>query len=168
MALGTAVFNVVQFFHLQSDRLMNYGELKRLLITNPTSSLQFVLPNGEVIPVNFHLTEVGRVEKTFIDCGGTQRVAVTCQLQLWTANDHEHRLLSGKLLKVLESAEPVLQSDELPIEVEYGQSVASIYTIGDVVAAFGNLQFSLLGKQTDCLAKDKCNIVGCNDTQTCC
>ena len=157
-----------QHFPNRIELSMNINELTVLLARQPESTLRFTLPNGEPIPAHFHLTEVGRVEKSFIDCGGTKRSTVSCQLQLWTADDFEHRLNAEKLLRVINLAAPILKSNELPVEVEYGTDVASIYTIGDVVSAFGSIQISLLGKQTDCLAKEKCGIGGCSETQTCC
>ena len=39
------------------------------------------------------------------------------------------------MLRILNLAAQILKSNELPIEVEYGSDVASIYTIGDVVRA---------------------------------
>ena len=147
---------------------MKTDEFKTLLDRNPKSKLRFILPSGETIPDHFHLTEVGRIEKSFIDCGGTKRSSVTCQLQLWTADDVEHRLDAEKLLRVMNMADPILKSNALPIEVEYGQDVASIYTIGNVVSLFGSIQITLLGKQTDCLAKEKCGIECSNDAKACC
>jgi hypothetical protein len=147
---------------------MNVEHLSNLLKSNPKSKLQFLLPTGEPIPAHFHLTEVGRVERNSIDCGGTPRHSVSCLLQLWTADDYEHRLHAEKLQGVLELAAPVLKSADLEVEVEYGSSVAAIYSIGDVVSAFGTIKFSLIGKQTDCLAKEKCGLAGCGEAQSCC
>ena len=61
---------------------MNVNQLSSLLRASPQATLQFILPSGEAIPSHFHLTEVGRVEKSFIDCGGTKREAVSCHLGL--------------------------------------------------------------------------------------
>ena len=147
---------------------MNVENLKALLQKNQKASLQFDLPSGKSVPAHFHLTEVGRVHKTFIDCGGTKRETVACQLQLWTADDTHHRLVANKLLAIIELAAPVLQSEDIPVEVEYGELVAATYTIGSAVTAFGEIVFSLVGKQTDCLAKDKCGVGECGDKQACC
>src|SRR5580700_6908951 len=95
-------------------------QLTQLLEANSDSSLHIMLPSGEFVPDHFHVTEVGRVQKTFIDCGGTRRESVSCLLQTWTAHDVEHRLVAGKLSKILKLAEMVLGSDDLPLEVEYG------------------------------------------------
>ena len=57
---------------------MNAYELKDLLGRQPESTLRFTLPTGDAIPAHFHLTEVSRVEKSFIDCSGTKRSTVSC------------------------------------------------------------------------------------------
>ena len=118
-------------------------------------------------PDHFHVTEVGRVQKSFIDCGGTRRESVSCVLQTWTAHDIEHRLVAGKLSKILKLAEKVLGSEDLPLEVEYGADVASQYILADVEVTPNGLLFVLVGKQTDCLARDKCGIGECS-TSSCC
>ena len=76
-------------------------------------------------------------------------------------------MYANKLTKILNLAESILKAEELSVEIEFGQSVASMYTVGNVVAAFGTLQFFLVGKATDCLAKDKCGVEGCTDARAC-
>jgi hypothetical protein len=147
---------------------MIVSELLDLLARQPSSSLRFLLPNGEAVPAHFHLTEVGRVERTFIDCGGSVRSTLSCSLQLWVANDVEHRLKSDRFLSILQAARSLLRSIDLQVEVEFGEQVIATYTIGDTVSAFGTIQFRLVGKKTDCLAKDKCGIEGCTDDAACC
>jgi hypothetical protein len=133
-------------------------QLSTLLAHNSAAPLHVMLPTGEFVPAHFHITEVGRVQKTFIDCGGTRRESVSCLLQVWTAHDVEHRLHAGKLAQILRLAVDVLQSDELPVEIEYGADVASQYSVADVEVTPGGLLFVLAGKQTDCLAPDKCGV----------
>lgn len=148
---------------------MNVSELKAMLQAHAQAALRLVLPSGERIPDHFHVTEVGRVEKNFIDCGGTRRQSVTCQLQAWAAHDIDHRLEAGKLAKILQLAEPVLGGEELPVEIEYGVEVAAQYQLSEVqVGVDGLLYFVLVGKQTDCLAKDKCGVGECSDSSCCC
>lgn len=130
-------------------------------------SLSFMLPSGELIPAHFHITEVGRVQKDFIDCGGTTRQSISCLLQVWTSHDVEHRLSAGKLASILKLAEKVLGSDDLPIEIEYGADVAAQYMITDIQMQDGNLMFYLGGKKTDCLAPDKCGVNRCKSSGCC-
>ncbi|WP_425618907.1 DUF6428 family protein [Anatilimnocola sp. NA78] len=140
---------------------MNIQQLQTLLAQNNESSLRLQLPSGEFIPAHFHVTEVGRVDKVFIDCGGTQRHVASCLLQTWTANDVDHRLESGKLAKILKLAQPILGTEELPVEVEYGAEIAVQYALADVQVDSSALTFVLSGKQTDCLAKDQCGVGEC-------
>ncbi len=147
---------------------MNVKHLSAILESNPLASLRFVLPSGEFVPAHFHITEVGRVQKDFIDCGGTRRAAVSCLLQAWSANDLDHRLEAGKLAKILKIAAPILGSVDLPVEVEYGANLAAQYQLAEVEAGTDVLNFVLVGKQTDCLAKEKCGPTECTSSSCCC
>ncbi len=142
-------------------------QVARLLTTHRDAPLHVMLPSGEFLPDHFHITEVGRVQKTFVDCGGTRRESVSCLLQAWSAHDLDHRLNAGKLAKILEMAAAVLESDELPVEVEYGADVAAHYFVSNVEVTPKGLLFVLAAKQTDCLAPDKCGI-GCGNKIGCC
>ncbi|MFO1065269.1 MAG: DUF6428 family protein [Pirellulales bacterium] len=137
---------------------MDSRQLSLLLEANPTAPLKFVLPGGEPVPDHFHVTEVGRVEKNFIDCGGTIRKLASCQLQLWTADDLHHRLKAGKLAAILKLADPVLKGQDLPVEVEYGVEYASTYSLANADIIFGTVQLQLVGKRTECLAPDRCGV----------
>jgi hypothetical protein len=142
-------------------------QVAQLLTTHRDARLQMVLPSGEFLPAHFHITEVGRVQKTFVDCGGTRRESVSCLWQAWSAHDLDHRLNAGKLAKILKMAAGVLESDKLPIEVEYGADVAAHYFVSTVEVTPKGLLFVLAAKQTDCLAPDKCG-VGCDNKSGCC
>ena len=143
---------------------MNVHEFYQSLDIAKDSGVRFQLPSGEMIPDHFHVTEVGRVDKNFIDCGGTRRHASSCLLQTWTANDTDHRLDAGKLARILKLAGPILGPFDLPVEVEYGADVAAQYSVSDVRVAPDTVTFVLVGKQTDCLAKEQC---GCQPGGCC-
>src|SRR4051794_23607505 len=98
---------------------MTLDEFTAVLSGNPAAALHLMLPDGAFVPAHLHGTEVGRVQKDFIDCGGTVRSATTCVLQVWVADDTAHRLDAAKLLHVLRLAAPVLKATDLPVEVEY-------------------------------------------------
>jgi hypothetical protein len=116
-------------------------------------SLSFRLPNGETIPAHFHITEVGKVTKNYIDCGGTVREESKVNFQLWIANDTDHRLDPSKLLGIIELANPLIGSQDLDIEFEYQGDTICKYGIQSILG-----QFVLTATQTDCLAKDHCGI----------
>jgi hypothetical protein len=147
---------------------MNVDALYSILNQSNDAAVRFQLPSGEMIPDHFHVTEVGRIDKHFIDCGGTVRKASSCLIQTWTAEDRDHRLVAGKLAKIVKMATPLLGTLDLPVEVEYGSDVASQYRVVDVSVDLHQVTFQLVGKQTDCLAKDKCGEGACGSESGCC
>jgi hypothetical protein len=144
---------------------MNITELKNVLELNPAKGLKFILPNQESIPAHFHITEVGHVQKDFIDCGGTRRTVSACVLQAWVAaNDEEHALTAGKLASILKLAGRILPSDELEVEVEFEAPYLSQFPIASAEATEGAVIFHLTTKHTDCLAKEQCGLEGANSS----
>jgi hypothetical protein len=115
--------------------------------------LQILQADGELVPRHFHITEVGVIDKHFIDCGGTVRKERKANFQLWEADDYDHRLHPEKLLNIIELSEKVLDMDDLEVEVEYQGD-----TIGKYDLSFEKDSFHLLPQTTDCLAKDKCGV----------
>jgi hypothetical protein len=85
-----------------------------VLTQNPAAPLHLMRPDGAFVPAHFHVTEVGRVQKDFIDCGGTVRSSTMCVLQVWVADDTDHRLDTTKLAGILRLAAPVLKSARQP------------------------------------------------------
>ncbi|PZF74858.1 DUF6428 family protein [Taibaiella soli] len=130
---------------------MKISELKSAL--KNLSAIVFKLPDGTILPMHFHVTEVGLVTKHFIDCGGTERKETMANFQLWEAGDYDHRLAPQKFLHILNLSSPILGSDDLEIEVEYQQN-----TIGKFGLDFNGCEFLLQSKQTACLAQDACGI----------
>lgn len=130
---------------------MKLSELKTILPT--LDNVEFQLENGTFVPEHFHITEVGFVTKNFIDCGGTIREENTVNLQLWNANDFEHRLKPTKLLNIIKLSEEKLNIIDAEIEVEYQTE-----TVGKFGLAFDGKIFILQNKMTNCLASDKCGI----------
>ncbi len=130
---------------------MRLSEIKTIL--NKLETIAFQLPNGTLVPKHFHVTEVGKVTKNFIDCGGTLRNEEVVNFQLWNADDYDHRLHPEKLLNIIELSEKVLNIGDLEIEVEYQGD-----TIGKFGLDFNGTNFLLTSKQTDCLAKENCGI----------
>lgn len=130
---------------------MNYFEFKESL--QRLEKLAFIMPNGISFPSHFHITEVGHTQKQFIDCGGVVRNLSEISLQLWLANDTNHRLSTKKLFRILEETESkiILPDENLVVELQ-GQTIEK-YTIS--LSDFG---FLLHPTQTACLAEDSCGI----------
>ena len=143
---------------------MNVKEFRAMLEANPGVKMHFMLPDQSFVPAHYHITEIGRVHKDFIDCGGTVRSLTSCLLQIWVATDVDHRLESTKLAKIMEIARPLLQSDDLPVEVEYEDAVVSQYPLGGAEVTPSGILFYLGTKHTACLAPEKCGVGG----EACC
>ena len=94
---------------------MKLSEIKTILPT--LENVEFQLPDDSFVPEHFHVTEVGSIEKHFIDCGGTIRRENVVNFQLWNANDLEHRLKPGKLLNIIQLSEEKLGIGDHEIEV---------------------------------------------------
>ena len=130
---------------------MTLSEIKTHL--SQLDTIGFQLPDGSLVPSHFHVTEVGKVSKHFIDCGGTVREEHLINFQLWNADDYDHRLHPEKLIHIIELSEKVLGLEDLTIEVEYqGRSIEK-YGLD-----FNGTHFLLTTRHTDCLAKDNCGI----------
>lgn len=128
---------------------MKLSELKQKL--TGIQELNFELPDGTLVPQHFHVTEVGQINKHFIDCGGTVRNEKAVNFQLWEAGDFDHRLAPQKLNDIIALSEKVLGIEDAEIEVEYQSS-----TIGKYGLDFDGKNLLLTTKQTACLASDKC------------
>ena len=130
---------------------MKLSEIKAILPT--LENVEFQTADGSFVPEHFHVTEVGSIQKHFIDCGGTIRKETVVNFQLWNADDFEHRLKPGKLLKIIQLSEDKLGIEDNEIEVEYQSG-----TIGKYDLSFNGTHFVLVPKTTACLASDACGI----------
>jgi hypothetical protein len=131
---------------------MKLSEIKNHL--KSLENIAFQLPNGKLVPSHFHITEVGKVTKDFIDCGGKVRSENVINFQLWEERDYNHRLHPEKLLSIIELSEKIFEFDDLEIEVEYQGKE----TIGKYNLDFDGSNFLLISKLTACLALDACGI----------
>lgn len=130
---------------------MKISDFKKELTA--VDQLHFYLPDGKAVPAHFHITEIGVVTKNFIDCGGKVRKEEAASLQLWEADDFDHRLTTEKLSGIIALAESKLGMADLEIEVEYQAG-----TIGKFGLEFKDGNFLLINKQTACLALENCGL----------
>jgi len=137
---------------------MILSELKSLLRDHAGLHFRIRLPDGEAVPLSFHVTEVGRVHKTFLDCGGTLRETLACQLQVWVGQDYDHRIETGKMAKILDKAQAYLPDESIPVEIEYEDRVISQYTIAGHEITADAVILLLAHKHTECLAPELCGL----------
>ena len=138
---------------------MRLSEFKKRVATVKT--LSFKTASGEKIAAHFHVSELAWVTKDGIDCGGHIHTEKTIQLQLWVADDTDHRLIAAKLLRIIDLAEEKLPLADTEIEVVYQQKTLGLYSL-----QFDGEFFILHPKHTDCLARERCLTPAQNNT--CC
>jgi len=76
---------------------MNVTDFKKHL--KGLDELIFETPAG-LVPAHFHVTEIGLHIKQYVDCGGQMRSEKKASMQLWVADDLDHRLSSEKLIGI--------------------------------------------------------------------
>lgn len=152
--------------------MMTLGEFLSILSANPDATLQIELADRTFVPAQFHVTEVGRVQKDFMDCGGTTRRSESCVLQVWVAGDIEHRLETTKLGRIIRKGLDLFETTAIPLEVEYDNGVISQYPVQNVEVQPSGIVLRLGTKHTACLAPDRCGIdltaMEQNPSSSCC
>ena len=114
------------------------------------------LKDGTLVPPYYHITEMGVKIKHSIDCGGTLRTTNHVTLQIWTADDFDHRMTIEKLLEIIEKGEKLIGAVNLDLEIEYQTTTVGIYTLESDPEP---LTYILVPKKTNCLAPDKCGLI---------
>ena len=147
---------------------MTVAEFRAALLAQPSLALRFRLPTGGLTPIHAHLTEVARVEKRFIDCGGTVRTQASARLQLWTADDTDHRVGCARAAQVLERGSALLGSTDLPLEVEHDFPLLTVFDNRADDREDGARVFLLGTLKTDCLAPEICTPKACQPGSGCC
>jgi hypothetical protein len=135
---------------------MTTFEFLELLRSHPGHRITIVTPDGGRVPAHFHITEVGHLAKSFIDCGGKRHTAGSCLLQVWVADDTAHRLTASKLLAIFGRADGLLPSLELPVEIEAEAPVLTQLPLTRCEVGEETLVFHTALKHTDCMAKELC------------
>lgn len=135
---------------------MKLSAFQAALAQHPDLNLAILLPSGNNVPAHFHITEVGRTGKNFVDCGGKIRRVAFASLQVWVADDVDHRLPAGKLAAIMDQASDILGQDDPEMQVECQEGTIGLFSVEGVEARDGSLVFTLANKQTACLALEVC------------
>ena len=137
---------------------MTITELKSALADHPDKQLRIQLPDRSQVPAHFHVTEVAFLKKDFIDCGGTPRTLVHCQLQLLVASDVDHRLKAGKLAKIFAASAAILRGEDLPLVIEHEDCRTIAFPLREIEATDERITFRLDLPHPACLAADACGL----------
>ena len=151
----------ISFKQMDTKKMITLKALKDILLENEYVHMQIMLPDGSFVPPHFHVTEIGKVKKDFVDCGGTLREVTSCLLQILVADDVDHRLNSTKLKTIFDHANKLFCSEDIFVEMEYEQEFISQFPIAEIEITPSGLLYVLGKKHTACLAPDKCGIGKC-------
>ena len=149
---------------------MKLCDLETVLAEFPNRFPRFILPNGHQIPTHAHVTEVGRVTRTFLDCGGVTGKEEKIVLQAHLGDDTEHRLTSDRFAKILQLGQRVLPHTDLEVEIEYDCCVVSQYPILEARPEGKLLNFILGHTRTQCRERERREITSttrCNSAACC-
>lgn len=122
----------------------------------PESTIRFELPDGHLSPAHAHVTEVARIDKHFIDCGGSVRKDSLCRLQTWVADDVGHRLSAKKLAGIIEKGSAITGLDDLEMDVEHDVGFVTQFPAVSIRQVRNEAIISLSGRHTTCLAPELC------------
>src|SRR6266487_363696 len=134
---------------------MTFHDLENALEANPELFPRFVLPDENYIPAHAHVTEVGHVVRTFIDCGGLTGKEEKVVLQTHVGNDTDHRLRSDRFAKILLLGNRVIPSADLDVDVEYDCCVVAQYPITEATPDGEHLNLILQRGRTQCRARER-------------
>ena len=125
-------------------------------------------PSGLGVPSHFHITEIGRTTKNFVDCGGTKRTESNTSFQVWVANDVDHRVTVGKLVKIIESGIGLVdENDQIVFEYDNSHTI-NLYGIQKIQRLESAFNIFLSQMRTNCLAPDKCKVKPEQMPKKCC
>jgi len=129
--------------------------------------VRFELPTTTLLSPHVHVTEVARLDKKFVDCGGTLRTDSSCRLQLYQADDTEHRITAAKFAQILAKGAGLLNSLNLSVEVEAEAPYLSVFPITASRIEEKQIVLSLGMRHTACLAEDVCFPANLQDKSAC-
>jgi len=134
---------------------MTLRSLQNVLEANPERFPRFVLPDGDYIPAHAHVTEVGLVVRSFIDCGGLTGKEEKVVLQTHVGDDTGHRLRADRFAKILRLGNSVVPSVDLDVAVEYDCCVVAQYPIAEARPDGQHLNLILRRGRTQCRARER-------------
>ncbi len=143
---------------------MKTNEFISLLKENPNKNLLFEYKPGQLVPANYHITEVKNITIDSVDCGAGTDFWKETIIQLWESPEEIGKrdyMSAFKALAILNKVDKI-KPMEKEVEVKFEYSNPNFHTAQLFVNAHqlagNNLVFHLGVEQTDCKAKDTCGV----------
>jgi hypothetical protein len=136
---------------------MKLYEFSNILKTVGTKRLVIRKSPTEVVPEHFHITEIGNVKKDFVDCGGVRRQLEYCAMQVWVADDINHRLTPDRLSSILDQGLKFIDDNNI-VNFEIQERTVALYELFGMTISKDVVYLEVAEKKTACLAPDKCGV----------
>ncbi|NKI30835.1 DUF6428 family protein [Croceivirga thetidis] len=140
------------------------SEFLSLLEDHKNKSLLFEYQPGQLVPANYHITEVKNIAIESVDCGAGTDAWKETIIQLWESPSEIGKtefMSSYKALGILNKVDKMRAMDreaELKIEYSNDQFHTAQLFIDDYTWNNEKLVFKLSIKKTDCKAKETCGV----------
>jgi len=158
---------------------MKTQEFLTLLSEHQDKSLLFEYVPGQIVPANYHITEVKHVTIDSVDCGARTDAWKETIVQLWESPSEIGKtefMSSYKALGILKKV-GMMKAYELDAEVKFEYSNSLFHTaqlfVNDFDIKNNNLIMKLAIAKTDCKAKEECGVpeavvAGSASDESCC
>lgn len=156
---------------------MKTQEFLTLLAEHQDKSLLFEYTADQIVPANYHITEVKHITIDSVDCGARTDAWKETIIQLWESPSEIGKtefMSSYKALGILKKVGSMKPFElEAEIKFEYGNSLfhtAQLF-VNDYEIRNGNLMLKLAVEKTDCKAKEECGVpetVSAETNESCC
>lgn len=148
------------------------SEFLNLLQDQKEKSLVFEYQPGQIVPANYHITEVKNITIDSVDCGaGTDSWNETI-IQLWESPSEVGKtefMTAFKALAILNKVDKMRAMDrdaELKFEYSNNQFHTAQLFVDDYIWNNEKLVIKLSIKKTDCKARETCGVPVETEVQT--
>ncbi|MGJ8665108.1 MAG: DUF6428 family protein [Patiriisocius sp.] len=144
---------------------MKTQELFTILNDHKDKSLLFQYTAGQIVPANYHITEVKHLKIDSVDCGAQMDSWNETIIQLWESPSEIGKTEFMSCFKALGILNKVgeIKAYDLASEVKFEYSNSLFHTaqlfVNDYEIHGNNLMFNLAIAKTDCKAKELCGVV---------
>ena len=143
---------------------MKTKELFSVLQAHSDKALLFEYIPGQLVPANYHITEVKHVKIDAVDCGANADAWNETIIQLWESpseigkTEFMSTFKAMGILKKVGKMKPFQPKAEVKIEYSNdGFHTAQLY-VGGYTLVNSELVLSLGVERTDCKAKEECGV----------
>ncbi|MBT8303899.1 MAG: hypothetical protein KJP09_05460 [Bacteroidia bacterium] len=143
---------------------MKTQEFLSLLAEHQGRSLLFEYAPNQIVPANYHITEVKHVTIDSVDCGARTDAWKETIIQLWESPAEIGKtefMSSYKALAILKKVGQMKPYElQAEVKLEYGNALfhtAQLF-VNDYEIKGNNLIVKLAVEKTDCKAKEECGV----------